>query len=94
MILFIDIFGYSWDIPASIGVPICHDINQDIARYFGRPEREVSSIQRSDIIEAYNTKMSEHWPENCIEIKCNNVNSSLYSAMMIKGVYSIVNNHG
>lgn len=91
MILFIDIFGYSWDIPASIGIPICHDINQDIARYFDRPEREVSSIQRNDIIEAYNIKVSEHWPEKCINIPCDNIHSSLYSAMMIKGVYSIVN---
>jgi hypothetical protein len=91
MILFIDIFGYSWDIPASIGVPICHDINQDIARYFGCSEREINSFSRTDIIEAYNMKISEHWPEKCIEIQCDNKNSSLYSAMTIKEVYSIVN---
>jgi hypothetical protein len=91
MILFIDIFGYSWDIPASIGVPICHDINQDIARYFGCSEREINSFSRTDIIEAYNMKISEHWPEKCISIQCDNKNSSLYSAMTIKEVYSIVN---
>ena len=92
MVLFIDIFGYPWDIPASIGDPICHDINQDIARYFGRDEREVSSLSRDDIIEAYNTKISEHWPEKFIEIRCDNEHSSLYSAMVIREVYSIVNN--
>lgn len=91
MVLFIDMFGYSWDIPASIGVPICHDINQDIARYFSRTEREVSYFQRNDIIEAYNLKMMRSWPEKCIEISCDNMFSSLYSAMMIREVYSIVN---
>ena len=91
VILFFDIFGHPWDIPISIGVPICHDINQDIARYFGRDDREVSSFSRNDIIEAFNIKMREHWPESCIEVRCDNENSSLYSAMMIREIYSIVN---
>ena len=36
-VLLIDLFGSAWDLPKSVN-PACHDINQDIARYYGISE--------------------------------------------------------
>lgn len=88
MVLFIDIFGGAWDIPGTIN-PVCHDINQDIAKYFKVSEKDVFSYPREDIIETYNKKINEYWPEECVKIEgCKN--TALYGAKLIKEVFNLI----
>lgn len=89
MVLFIDIFGSAWTIPAVVN-PACHDINQDIAKHFNISEREAFDLSREGIIESYNKKLLPHWPKEVIKIEGDKHNS-LYDAEVIKGIYKIVN---
>ena len=79
MVLLIDIFGDAMSLPQGVS-PVCHDINQDIARFYGCPDAEVFDWSREDII-------AEH--HISIEGKKHN---SLYDAKVIEAIYHIVNN--
>jgi hypothetical protein len=81
MVLFIDIFGGAFDIPSNIN-PVCHDINQDIARYYEFSEKEAFDFSREEILQ-----------NNKITIKGNKHNS-LYDAKVIKAIYEIIKSHG
>ena len=81
MVLFIDIFGTAWDLPRCIN-PACHDINQDIARYYELTETEAFDYSREKIL------------DNCdIKIEGDKHNS-LYDAKVIKEIYNIIKSHG
>ena len=90
MVLFIDIWGGAFDIPRCIN-PACHDINQDIAKYFNISETEAFDLSREAIIDSYNEKIKENWPDNIITIKGDKHNS-LYDALIIKEIFNIINN--
>lgn len=81
MVLFIDIFGTAFDLPKHIN-PVCHDINQDIARYYEFSENEAFDFLREEILQ-----------NNKITIKGNKHNS-LYDAKVIKAIYEIIKIHG
>ena len=81
MVLFIDIFGGAFYIPSNIN-PVCHDINQDIARYYEFSEKEAFDFSREEILK-----------NNDITIKGNKHNS-LYDAKVIKAIYEIIKSHG
>lgn len=96
MVLFIDIFGDAWSIPDVVN-PVCHDINQDIAKYFDISEREAFDLSREKIIEkviidiqdiANHFDISER--EKIINIEGDKHNA-LYDAKVIKEIYKIVN---
>lgn len=91
MVLFIDIWGGAFDIPRCIN-PACHDINQDIARYYEISETEAFDLSREGIIESYNENIKEHWPNKIIKIEGNKHNS-LCDALAIKEIYNIITNY-
>ena len=70
MVLFIDIFGTAFDLPDSINSS-CHDINQDIARYYNITEKEAFDMSREDI--AGDVPGDKH--------------NALYDAMVIREIY-------
>ena len=76
---FIDIFGTAFDLPKNICAS-CHDINQDIAKYYYITESKAFEISREDILE-----------QNNIFIEGEKHNS-LYDAKVIKEIYKILNN--
>ena len=49
MSLFIDIFGTAFDLPECVS-PVCHDINQDIARYYNISEKDAFDLSRENIV--------------------------------------------
>lgn len=49
MVLLIDIFGHAFKLPNNVN-PACHDINQDIARYFNLTERDAFDYSREEIV--------------------------------------------
>ena len=75
MVLFIDLFGGAFDLPSQI-TPACHDINQDIARYFRISEKDAFDKCREDIIN--------------IPIDGDKHNS-LYDAKVIRAIYNQIN---
>lgn len=75
MVLFIDLFGGAFDLPSQI-TPACHDINQDIARYFHISEKDAFDKCREDIIN--------------IPIDGDKHNS-LYDAKVIRAIYNQIN---
>ncbi len=77
MVLFIDIFGSAFDIPKQVN-PACHDINQDIAKYYGISEKEAFDKSREEIVNEY--KHIEGDKHN-----------SLYDAKVIKVIYAGLN---
>lgn len=81
MVLFIDIFGTAWDLPRCIN-PACHDINQDIARYYELTETEAFDYSREELLQ-----------NNAITIEGDKHNS-LYDAKVIKAIYEIIKSHG
>ena len=89
MVLFIDIFGDAFCLPDNAN-PVCHDINQDIAKYFKISEKEAFDLSREGIIETYNEKISEHWPKEYIEIYGDKHNA-LYDAKIIKAIFKVIN---
>jgi len=88
MVLFVDIFGSAWSIPAVVN-PVCHDINQDIANHYIMSEREAFDLSREKIIETYNELIKENFPNEIFEIKGDKHNS-LYDAKVIKSIYNII----
>lgn len=48
MMLFVDIFGTAFDLPNKIN-PACHDINQDIAKFYDCSERTAFDMNRENI---------------------------------------------
>ena len=81
MVLFIDIFGSAWDIPNNIN-PACHDINQDIARYYEIDEVEAFDYSREQIL------------ENCDYHIEGDKHNALYDAKVIKFIYELIRSHG
>lgn len=75
MVLLIDLFGSAFNLPKCVNAS-CHDINQDIARYFNITEREAFDYCRENIIK-----------EEILGKKHN----SLYDAKVIRAIYNIVN---
>ena len=97
MVLFIDIFGDAWSIPDVVN-PACHDINQDIAKYFDISEKEAFDLSREKFIEKVNIDRQDDQNnfdisegEKIINIEGDKHNS-LYDAKVIKEIYQIVNN--
>lgn len=80
MVLFVDIFGSAFDIPYNVN-PTCHDINQDIAKYFKISERKAFDLSREDIIEHWNIKIE------------GDKHNALYDAKVIKAINDIVNDN-
>lgn len=79
MVLLIDIFGGAFDLPKNVSA-VCHDINQDIARYYGISEREAFDKSREDIV-------SELYGRFIVGDKHN----ALYDAEVIKAIYKKIN---
>lgn len=89
MVLFIDIFGGAFDIPKNVN-PVCHDINQDIAKKFEITECEAFDLSREEIIEKYNKSIQEWLPDyEGIHIEGDKHNS-LYDAKVINVIYNII----
>ena len=88
MVLFIDIFGGAFDIPKNVN-PACHDINQEIAKYYKITEREAFDLSREGIVEMYN-ELIKAWPNRVISIEGDKHNA-LYDAKVIKEIYRIIN---
>lgn len=96
MVLFIDIFGDAWSIPDVVN-PACHDINQDIAKYFDISEKEAFDLSREKFIEKVNIDRQDDKNnfdisegEKIINIEGDKHNS-LYDAKVIREIYKIVN---
>ena len=81
MVLLIDLFGTAFDLPKHIN-PACHDINQDIARYYEISETEAFDFSREELLQ-----------NNAIVIEGDKHNS-LYDAKVIKTIYEIIKSHG
>ena len=81
MVLLIDLFGTAFDLPKYIN-PACHDINQDIARYYEISETEAFDFSREELLQ-----------NNAIVIEGDKHNS-LYDAKVIKTIYEIIKSHG
>ena len=91
MVLFVDIFGSAWTIPAVVN-PVCHDINQDIAKYFKITEREAFDLSREGIIEEDNKKTEKALlPDDWKIIIKGDKHNALYDAKVIKAIYKIIN---
>lgn len=78
MMLLIDLFGTAFDLPSNVS-PVCHDINQDIAKYHKISNADAFDVSRESILE-----------NNKINIKGLKHNA-LYDAEVIKAIYEIVN---
>jgi len=81
MVLFIDLFGTAFDLPQNVN-PACHDINQDIARYYEISEKEAFDFSREEILQN-NAIIIDGYKHN-----------SLYDAKVIKTIYEIIKSHG
>ena len=80
MILFINIFGHAFDVPGLVA-PCCHDINQDIARYFNIRESKAFDLSREGILENFNIKID------------GDKHNALYDAKVIKAIYNEIIEH-
>ena len=76
-VLLIDIFGTVWDLPESIN-PSCHDINQDIAKYYNISEKKAFDVCREDIV-------SHMIPSNPLK------HNALWDARVISKIYHFMN---
>ena len=77
MVLLIDIFGGAFDLPCNIN-PACHDINQDIARYYNFSEIEAFDYSREKILENRYISIDGY------------KHNSLYDAKVIKAIYESI----
>lgn len=80
MVLLIDLFGSAFDVPSYIS-PCCHDINQDIAHYYGISEKEAFDKSREEMIkelygETYVVPGTKH--------------NALYDARVIQHIYNAI----
>lgn len=82
MMLFISIFGTAFDIPKNVSAT-CHDINQDIARYFDISEKEAFDMSREQIVQQVLG----------VELEGDKHNS-LYDACVIKTIDEILCTNG
>lgn len=76
-VLLIDIFGTVWDLPKSVN-PACHDINQDIAKYYNISEKKAFDVCREDIV-------SHMIPSNPLK------HNALWDARVISKIYHFMN---
>lgn len=83
MVLFISIFGDAFSIPKNVN-PACHDINQDIAKYYNITETEAFDLSREDILSDNRYIVDD-------EIMKHN---ALYDAKVIKEIYNIIKQKG
>lgn len=74
-VLLIDLFGGAFDLPQNV-CPVCHDINQDIARHYGISEAEAFDKSREDIV-----------LELCGEEIKGRKHNALYDAEVIRAIY-------
>lgn len=79
-VLLIDLFGTAFDLPNNICAS-CHDINQDIASYYGVSEHTAFDINRDEIVDE--RFLSKYFSKH----------NSLYDALVIRLIYSKVNNY-
>lgn len=79
MTLFVDIFGTAFDLPENVSV-VCHDINQDIARYFNISDKRAFDLNREEILERLK-----------LELPKGDKHNSLYDACVIKSIDEAVN---
>lgn len=80
-VLLIDIFGSAWDLPKNIN-PSCHDINQDIARYYKISEAEAFDKSREEIVK----ELCGHEIEG-------RKHNALYDVEVIKVIYEEIDDH-
>lgn len=81
-VLLIDLFGSAWDLPKNI-TPSCHDINQDIAEYYGISEKDAFDRSREEILQ-----------ELCGETIKGDKHNALYDAEVIKVIYEKIVTEG
>ena len=62
---------------------------RSISNYFNISETEAFDLSREGIIESYNEKIKEHWPNKIIKIEGNKHNS-LYDAKVIREIYKML----
>ena len=74
-VLLIDLFGTAFDLPKQIS-PVCHDINQDIAKYFGITDAEAFDISREKIIGRGGSIDKKH--------------NALFDAEVIRDIYNLI----
>lgn len=77
-VLLIDLFGTAWNLPKNVA-PVCHDINQDIARYYNISQKEAFDMSREEILEAHKEPIF------------GDKHNALYDAEVIEKIYNIVN---
>lgn len=80
MVLFIDIFGSAWDLPKNIN-PSCHDINQDIAEWCNKSEKDAFDLNREHFL---------LYSDDDSELPIGDKHNALYDAKVIKGIYEVV----
>lgn len=77
-VLLIDlVYGHALKIPYGIHNSACHDINQDIAKFYNINEIEAFDKSREQILDEFNIKIP------------GKKHNSLYDARIIKEIYSI-----
>lgn len=79
MVLFIDLFGSSFDIPNNI-CPSCYDINQDIAKYCNISLMKAFDTNREELLESLGGKLPS-------DVKKHN---SLFDAKIIQQLYKTI----
>lgn len=82
MVLFVDIFGGSMNLPEYI-TPACIDINQMIAYHYDLPVDVAFDMSREEIVRDFNPDLYDKWM-NSSKIKKHN---SLYDAEVIKAIH-------
>lgn len=75
-VLLIDLFGSAWDLPKNVS-PVCHDINADIARYYGITESEAFDLNREETLD----NLSNHNSYNT-----DKKHNALHDAEVIRGI--------
>lgn len=80
MVLFIDLFGSAFDLPICVN-PACHDINQDIARYFNIQESIAFDLSREKILNDFEVNIE------------GDKHNSLYDAKVIRAIYNEIIEH-
>lgn len=78
MVMFCDIFGGAFDIPNHVSA-CCHDINQDIARYFGISELQAFDKSREELVKQFGRSV------------IGEKHNSLYDAKVIREIYQSIN---
>lgn len=76
-VLLVDIFGTAFDLPKNV-CPACHDINQDIARYYDISETDAFNVTREQILDPENDTTDKH--------------NALHDAEVIRDIYGLICN--